>query len=1758
MDPHSSPRLSRRRRYDSFSLLQHFPDPNNARYRHPTFAPLAHHPSVSPLPPFPPNYYQEPHRRFVYPGDDFYYLSPQHLNPTGFDRPILPFPRVSDRTIYHSLPHGKFVLPDIWKKSSGGGVTLEKPGVFEERPGMSQPYENSLKLADPDPGPMDMRRLQSEQDRFLGEVSDWRYSRQLRFLDARENSCHDPWFEQLSQEAASLATEPPPFYSPRGLGLSGSANNRCGNYSSVFVHCPPRSPLSSGRYFSDLDVVSSTEAMLANSQAIGNGLEPQRGPSLCRKRNCVDVPPDCGFEVSQCVEYKPIKKSDPSNVANEIGFSSSYHMVRKTHNIPIMACKRKLEEDCSIGNKGKRKMSNDRNGKFHARSCKRPMQKPSAFSRIQSGLSVWDRLEEKPLILCPTSPSCTLSSPPRISIETEAKVDILDLPIKSSVVLARAVDPLNLEPISVKEDLSVEKPVEIPNIVMKKKKKKMSKVRREMNTPIVSIFAGSSARQEVGKIFNVISSGSVSVQAEANKVEVSKDATKILCNKKVKKLAAGNFHDTKKAAKIFCQVEGCKFGCGEKYVKETNDCIPNDDANGKLVNGSHLQHCQKGQLMRMTPNRDASGNIISLTANQAGDHGTETLDDSGGEPSELEKTFDNRFISILVSDALVHVNTSSQPFNKLPLNNAATQDSSLTMDENDANSSKQVKLEVMGSVNSIPLKIEQDMPTADSATPPDMLGSGEVFVSTGSKTLSYIDNSVNCNNNDIEIEKQVKMLRKMKIFTASREPEVTGKYFSSQSRFHVLQDLSFSEISSEAANQKLPSEGTVKENNEFNLPSFNLIPQSDYGMNSGENLGNLRIDTNGTKLEQAFLLESMKMDSSDLIFGDTLLSRQCSESMEFINNMSSGHEEKKHRGKSETFVRTKVSLASESIHESGKIIKNQKIISQNSQALPSDVVYMEVPPNAKTCEEFSCKQTSPQYAVSKFLSHTTKNSGQLKDVARTCQAGRHRTWVRTNTHLHSDENQKCGRISSNQAPKKLVKIHNSSYIRKGNSLIRKVPAKLPPVLLPTVDAASRKFESIPERSSLRESRGEFPDIAKLSDPVFERPKTPPLPSLSKLSDCTMHPYKDFPLLRQVVSCHDRVTNEGKQHDGQSKGLAFGNLWSQDTASFNGVEILNPTCVTSAKQKKNQLDAAPGSETYVSSNFLIESFQIPVHHPTGTSKTLPFSSSYLYYRSKRNQLIRSAYSSGSQLTEIPACEANLIGLIQRSSALPLKRLDVHQKAKKPRISSLVWTLTGNKLSKRSIGTLGCQMVFPYLFPWKRVVNQKSFIMNDRFPISSRFPLSFISQKLQCLRKRDTIYKVSTDGFTLRKAGVVSIGGSNLKWSKSIEKRSKKASEATTLAVAEVERNKRERKKIKSTHGNGKNKHGLTRRSLRGTGKQGDARERIFRVGSARYKMDASKRTLIRIADDHSSPTSQQPGTNSLKSFIPRRLIIGNDEYVRIGNGNQLVRDPKKLQRILASEKVRWSLHTARLKLAQKRQYCLFFTRFGKCNRIGGKCPYIHDSSKVSICTKFLRGQCSDVNCKLTHKVIQERMPDCSYFLKGLCTNINCPYRHVKVNANAPLCDGFLRGHCADGDECRKKHSYACPIFEATGSCPQGSLCKLGHPKIQSKSRKRKRTKLKSSSQGRYFFSSIGKASKPLSIASSQNDLEDPNDIFYSDGRFSDYINLDTDSDDAGIGNNVLMDSYPGMLSCGYHDMKSCDIDALIKPVQIMKRDELAIF
>ncbi|KAF7816805.1 putative zinc finger CCCH domain protein [Senna tora] len=299
-------------------------------------------------------------------------------------------------------------------------------------------------------------------------------------------------------------------------------------------------------------------------------------------------------------------------------------------------------------------------------------------------------------------------------------------------------------------------------------------------------------------------------------------------------------------------------------------------------------------------------------------------------------------------------------------------------------------------------------------------------------------------------------------------------------------------------------------------------------------------------------------------------------------------------------------------------------------------------------------------------------------------------------------------------------------------------------------------------------------------------------------------------------------------------------------------------------------------------------------------------------------------------------------------------------------------------------------------------------------------------------------------------------------------------------------------------------------------------------------------------DDKSPSSAsiRPRLGAKRAYT-KRLIIGNDEYVQVGNGNKLIRDQKKRTRMLANKKFIWSLQNAGQEGLARNQYCQFYTRFGKCNKDDGNCPYIHDSSEITVCTKFLNGLCPISDCKLTHKVITERMPDCSYFLQGLCINGNCPYRHVNVNPKASICEGFLRGYCVHGIECRKKHSYICPTFEATGTCTQGTKCKLHHPNKQSKGKENIYGNQRNSG-GRYFGSMPNVVSQPeMMVALGQCQQCDNG----PEGEVADYVTTDVKTAEnisRACEQASLSDSDP-------MDLQMDNLDQLIKPVRIMKKD-----
>ncbi|CAN6194113.1 unnamed protein product [Urochloa humidicola] len=719
--------------------------------------------------------------------------------------------------------------------------------------------------------------------------------------------------------------------------------------------------------------------------------------------------------------------------------------------------------------------------------------------------------------------------------------------------------------------------------------------------------------------------------------------------------------------------------------------------------------------------------------------------------------------------------------------------------------------------------------------------------------------------------------------------------------------------------------------------------------------------------------------------------------------------------------------------------------------------------------------------VSKVPTKQVALPSSLREPPRLNQNARHRTWRRdnvssSNSSLHVSQ-------PSGLPPKLPVKNGQSqnSYIRKGNALIRNPTTGNHPHSS-NLDAQNKLSKPVMRRSM---------NFVRKVDSV-ERPKTPPLPLHTKSISCAVNLLEPLPqTLQQQVVEPEREDSNTQVNSGVDKPVIF---------SLHKSESLDAAKAVYVKPKLNQLVAAQGQHPGDSSN-------------SSMDKLLQASTtSDLYFKKRKNQIIlgssTSDVSSAKDMTQaenIKSGESKSLVFASSNNNVTVAKdrpHKAHQTTNTVGNFSHVWTLSGQHPQRKSFVGTNHMKVFPRILPWKR----KILCQNFRSSYSSLLNTSSLGivRKLLQTRKRSTIYTVSTDGFSLRKSGVLSIGGSSLKWSRSLEKHSQKVNEEATLAVAEVERKKREKRK---------------RQSLRNR----------------------------RRNDQYTVAANQLRNNNRASS--DSRVSSTCTEYVRVNKGNQLVRNPKKVIRMLASEKVRWSLHTVRTRLAKKQQYCQFFTRFGECKKSGGKCPYIHDRAKVAICTKFLKGLCSNTSCKLTHKVLPERMPDCSYFLRGLCTNTACPYRHVKVNSKAPVCEDFLKGYCADGDECHKRHSYVCPVFEATGECPQESRCKLHHPKKKNKSKRTRVDTLHNNSWGRYFDTSIGHGSGARVVSSSEEEeRQKPEQVSGDD--LADFIDLGADIEVPGDG-HASDDIQLMELDSGNLKMQADNLEALIKPLRIMR-------
>uniref|UniRef100_T1J249 Zinc finger CCCH domain-containing protein 3 n=1 Tax=Strigamia maritima TaxID=126957 RepID=T1J249_STRMM len=213
-------------------------------------------------------------------------------------------------------------------------------------------------------------------------------------------------------------------------------------------------------------------------------------------------------------------------------------------------------------------------------------------------------------------------------------------------------------------------------------------------------------------------------------------------------------------------------------------------------------------------------------------------------------------------------------------------------------------------------------------------------------------------------------------------------------------------------------------------------------------------------------------------------------------------------------------------------------------------------------------------------------------------------------------------------------------------------------------------------------------------------------------------------------------------------------------------------------------------------------------------------------------------------------------------------------------------------------------------------------------------------------------------------------------------------------------------------------------------------KMITVRGIKFMLDPFGKTLKRV--------NQQSATGHNLNCQPNmsRIDIGGETFLQTKPGLLVLSQANK-KRTLANRSINRSIHRLVAAKKKSKQYCLFYSRFGKCSKKDlGTCPYQHDPDKVAVCTRFLQGKCTVENCPFSHKICSKKMPVCRFFLRGRCNADTCPYSHVNVNPEADNCENFLKGFCSLGEKCKKLHVFFCAEFQRTGKCTK-TKCPLKH-------------------------------------------------------------------------------------------------------------------
>ncbi|KAF2498372.1 hypothetical protein BU16DRAFT_481227 [Lophium mytilinum] len=279
-----------------------------------------------------------------------------------------------------------------------------------------------------------------------------------------------------------------------------------------------------------------------------------------------------------------------------------------------------------------------------------------------------------------------------------------------------------------------------------------------------------------------------------------------------------------------------------------------------------------------------------------------------------------------------------------------------------------------------------------------------------------------------------------------------------------------------------------------------------------------------------------------------------------------------------------------------------------------------------------------------------------------------------------------------------------------------------------------------------------------------------------------------------------------------------------------------------------------------------------------------------------------------------------------------------------------------------------------------------------------------------------------------------------------------------------------------------------------------------IGATQFQVVDGGSKLLRLSRD---PTE----------ITPKRHTIAGVMFVRSKNGNMyrsgLVKGKKRREAPKVDELCPRFTPTgnpfpplpASPSLAVVYTYLSFplwrttnFRPTGSCAR-GPSCRFVHDFDKLAICKDFLmKGKCAlGDGCELSHIPTPHRVPACLHFVRGNCTNANCRYAHVRINPTAPVCRAFGRlGYCDKGVDCPDRHMFECPDYANKGMC-RNAKCRLPH--------------VDRASQLRSKAAAAG--SLPVSDDDDSQDISSDEEVFGDSDDF-DSEGIDDDSDIIGLG------------------------------------------